>query len=340
MTDESLQRGITRDFEAQLKSGGTLFPILERVQNDDTLSLEIRNGYIDIYYRGGRLLGIHERANATQFATGFDERYFSDDADYRPRRPRPSPPAIITSQADAQAWVDAFAAYKQAMDIRFSLHPKIEREYQQAVVRDNNRHSTGELSHYVIIDVEYAQSPGAVLGRQTDYRFDMVGFRWPTAAESRASGRVTPVIMEMKAGDAAIASKRLSADSEDMTPGLFKHVRDIENFLTPDPGEATSKPYDLLCEELVEIFQTKQRLGLPSLPRNMRGLEITDVGLRPEVIFIIANHHPRSTILAQELAKLPPREHADYRIATVSYAGYALFADNVKPLDGFDATPY
>ena len=334
MADECPQRGITDGFVRQLTEGGILFPLLERVRNDDTLSLEIRNGYVNIYYRGGRLLGLHARANDTKFATEFDERYFGAEAAYHLERPKP-PNTTITFEADATAWVDAFATYKQAMDIRFSLHPKIEREYQQAVVRDNNRHATGELTDYVIVDIEYSQSAAAVPGQKTGYRFDMVGFRWPAQGKTRASGLVTPVIMEMKAGDGAIASSSMSADPDDLSPGLVKHVRDFECFLTPESGEEISKPYALLCRELQSMFETKQRLGLPSLPKNMRELKITAVSERPEVLFVLANHHPRSRILAQELAKLPPGEHAHYGVATVDFAGYGLFADKVIPLDKF-----
>jgi hypothetical protein len=334
MADECHQRGITDGYVRQLTEGGILFPLLERVRNDDTLSLEIRNGYVNIYYRGGRLLGLHARANDTKFATEFDERYFGAEAAYHLERPKP-PNTTITFEADATAWVDAFATYKQAMDIRFSLHPKIEREYQQAVVRDNNRHATGELTDYVIVDIEYSQSAAAVPGQKTGYRFDMVGFRWPAKGKTRASGLVTPVIMEMKAGDGAIASNRLSDDPDDLSQGLVKHVRDFERFLAPDPGEEISKPYALLCQELQSMFETKQRLGLPSLPRNMQTLKITGVSDRPEVLFVLANHHPRSRILAQELAKLPSWEGADYRVATVEFAGYALFADKTVPLDEF-----
>jgi hypothetical protein len=343
MADESLQRGITLKFEEQLKSGGILFPLLQRVQNDDTLSLEIRNGYVDIYYRGGRLLGIHAQARAAKFSTAFDERYFGDDAAYRVSRPTP-PNTTIKCESDAQAWVEAFAAYKQAMDVRFSLHPKIEREYQQAVVRDNNRHSTGELSDYVVIDVEYVQSAYAIPGQRTEtgYRFDMVGFRWPVAGGSRANSKVTPVIMEMKAGDGAITSSRKGEKPDDLSPGLVKHVLDFERFLTPEPGEKISKPFDLLRKELAEMFETKKRLKLRSVPKRMRDLTITeaDVSDRPEVLFVLANHQPSSQRLKNELnelakLKLPLGEHADYGVATVSYAGYALFAKNVIPLDKF-----
>ena len=98
------------------------------------------------------------------------------------------------------AWVEVFGAHKQIMDIHFSQHPKIEREYQQAVVRDNNRHGTGARSDYFIVDVEYAQSSRA-FGRKADL-FRHGGL--PLAPCSRAAprGRVIPVIMEMKAGDA------------------------------------------------------------------------------------------------------------------------------------------
>lgn len=331
MIDESMQRGITPEFEAQLTSG-VLLPLLERVRHDDTLSLEIRNGYVDIYYRGGRLLGLHPQARGAKFLTQFDERYFGDETTYRSKRSTP-PARVIESDADAEAWVDAFAEYKQAMDIRFSLHPKIEREYQQAVVRDNNRHWSGDASDYVVVDIEYAQSARAFADQNANYRFDMVGFRWPAEGKTRASGVVTPVIMEMKAGDGALASPPLSKGPDDLSPGLIKHVIDIERFLTPQPGKTTSDPYDLMCTELLNVFETKRRLRLPSIPKRMWDITITEVSPRPEVLFVLANHQPSSTILARELKKLPARERADYRIATVTYAGYALFADNLKTID-------
>ena len=337
MADGRPQRGITLKFEEQLKEG-ILSPLLELVQNDDTLSLEIRSNFVDIYYRGGRLLGIHEQAKGARFWTDFDEDYFGKGDEYRLKRPTPTPSKIIKSKPDAQTWVDVFGAYKQAMDIRLSLHAKLEREYQQAVVRDNNRHAIGEQTDYVIIDVEYTQSKLAIPGQKADYRFDMVGFRRPLPG--RAWGRsVMPVIIEMKAGDGAIASRCKGGDSGDLTPGLVKHVQDFERFLGPVSGEQTSGPFELLRKELVETFGTKQRLRLRSLPKPMLDLKITDVGLRPEVLFVLANHNPRSKILARELAKLARLAHdrADYRIATVSHAGYALFAKNVKPLDEFVA---
>lgn len=334
MADDSVTRGISKDFETALKKG-ILKPILERVCNDDTLSLEVRNGYVDIYYRGGRLLGLHGQAGDTKFATKFDESYFDGAESHKSDRPGFEVEPTISETEHAHDWVRAFALYKQAMDIRFSAHPKIEREYQQAVVRDNNRHWSGDASDYVVVDIEYTQSPRANEGQDCNYRFDMVGFRWPAEGKTRASSHVTPVIMEMKVGDGVLASPSVKPGSSELMPGLKKHVLDIERFLTPMDGEGVSRPYRQMCEELVSVFAIKQRLGLPSLPKRMSEIEITvdDVSERPEVLFVLANHQPSSTILHRELVDLPDRSRADYKVASVTYAGYALFADNLMTIE-------
>lgn len=333
MVENCPQRGISAEFEHELTSG-ILWPILQRVQHDDTLSMEIRNGYVDIYYRGGRLLGLHAQAKATRFRTEFDKRYCDVKEEYRPVLPE-RPCRIIANEIDALAWVDAFAFYKQVMDIRFTEHPKIEREYQQSVVRDNNRHKSGDVTDYVIIDIEYAQSPRAFPEQNCNYRFDMVGFRWPAKGKTRSSGLVTPVIIEKKIGEAAISSRKTGKNPDDLSPGIVKHVLDIERFLTPDEGENLSKPYRLLCRELLQTFETKRRLGLPSLPKAMRNLNIEAVSDRPEVLFILTSYNPRSKVLRNELGKLPACERADYGVATASLIGYGLFAEKIIPLDMF-----
>jgi len=332
MVAEGLQRGITAEFEAQLMESGILYPILNRVKHDHTLSLEIRNNYIDIYYRGGRLLGLHPRAKATKFLTQFDDEYFGDKEEYPSKRPATAPNDTIECTADAEAWVDAFAHHKQAMDIRFSKHTKIEREYQQAVVRDNNRHVSGDQSDYMVVDIEYAQSPHAFPDQTADYRFDMVGFRWPV--KGRGSNLVTPVIMEMKAGDGALASHPDSKTGK-QTPGLSKHVLDIERFLAPEPDGRVSERYRLMCTELKRIYHTKHRIDLGAIPRRMERWDTVAIDLtaRPEVLFVIANHQPSSTVLRRQLETLPPRERADYYVASVKYAGYALFRDNLKTVE-------
>ena len=140
----------------------------------------------------------------------------------------------------------------------------------------------------------------------------------------------------MKTGDAALSSHAVAGDENRLTPGLAKHVRDIEAFLAPDEGSSgMSGPYRLLRAELLSTFRTKQRLGLPLIPERMRDVRITELTERPEVLFVIANHQPRSKAFGKELLRLPDRLHADYKVATVQWMGYALFMASMKPLDEF-----
>ena len=258
MFDEKHHRGISKAFENEL-TGGILAPLLVRVEHDDTLSLEVRNGYVNIYYRGGSLVRLTANRRADQFSAVFNWRYCDIDPAYCPTLPANRPPEKIGSIDDAKAWLEAFPWLKQVMDVHFSARPKIEREYQQAVVRDNNRHATGERTDYVILDVEYTQSSRACPGQKTNYLFDMIGLRWPAAGSTSRKGLATPVIMEMKAGDGALMN----------AAGLLKHFEDIEAFLTAPSGEEFSRPYALLRHELKTVFELKQRLELPSLPKRI-----------------------------------------------------------------------
>ena len=131
------------------------------------------------------------------------------------------------------------------------------------MVRDNNRHASGDKSDFMIVDIDYAQSPAAFPERKYNFRFDMVGLRWPVEGGGRGSGAVTPVIMEMKTGDAALASHPTGPKGKDLSPGLAKHVRDIESYLAPDQGSATSGPYELLRSELRRTFGSSSALACP-----------------------------------------------------------------------------
>jgi hypothetical protein len=342
MTRGDCLREISPEFMEQLATAsGILRPIFDRVQKDDTLSLEVRDGYVDIYYRGGRLLGLHEVTNGRRYRAEFDEGYLPPVADPHMDLP-PGPADVIENAEGAGKWVRAFAAHKQIMDLHFFEHAKIEREYQQAVVRDNNRHKWGDESDYIVLDIEYTQSAKSAGGQargRAQFRFDMIGLHWSTADRRGGRARVTPVIIEMKVGDAAIRS-RPKRGTGDLTPGLRKHVDDIEQFLGSGEVDGPSARFEQLRRELLGILRTKQQLGLKSLPKawhteRMKSLSIGDIGDRPEVVFFLANHNPRSDALKKELAEIDVGTHADYKVAWVRYAGYALFEEGMVPLDEF-----
>ena len=149
---------------------GELAYFLTQVKNNRTkLSLEIRNGYINIYYKGGNLLKI------TQKRTGYS---FFFDAKYCRHKDGNNFDLLNNLPDDAQSYKKHFSLMMQEMDQWFEEHSKPERDYQHQLLVINPE----------IVDIEYQ------IGRRM--RLDMLMF---------FEGRL--LIVENKYGTGAIGGK-------------------------------------------------------------------------------------------------------------------------------------
>ena len=294
-------RGLSSTFLDDLQHG-LLRPILDRVQLDRTLDLEIRDDYINVYYRGGNLLCLKRAGD--NYSASFDIQY-ARGADLV------VPPAHVATPADINAWLSASPALKLAMDLYFGHHPKEEREIQQIIARDNNQGSVSRATDYYVCDIEYANPHG---------RFDFIGVHWPSTGSirKRSSGRRL-IVGEVKQGDQALANKA----------GIHAHVRDVDAFLS-EPARVRE-----LKAEMVGVFNQKRTLGLINCGRDLEsfGDEL------PVLLFILANHDPEKTRLREELATLPPASHCEIRIATSSLVGYGLFDPAMRTVDEILSLP-
>jgi hypothetical protein len=308
-------RQVSDNFLNDLKEG-LLKPILMQVKQDDTLMLALREDYINIYYRGGNLLRIS--ANDTN-DTGRTYRAFFDPEYDKTREHLPDLSGIelLGKPLDAQAWVEAFPALKQAMDFHFSESNKPEREFQQLVARENNRSPISNESEYFVTDIEFADSDiGA--------RFDMLAVRWPASARKDGSNcRAT--LIEMKYGDNAL----------DGSSGLVKHLRDIESLLK-DGARRRS-----LLGMIAAQFSQLDELDLLRFNRSVNGTKIVlDAAGIPEVVFLLANHNPRSSKLERilktpEMDKYAQSRLFDLRFFVASFAGYGMHSDCMLTLQEF-----
>ena len=304
-------RGLSDDFLNSLKSNhGLLKPVLDRVKKDDTLMLAIRNGYINIYYRGGNLLRI-AKTNETSdsYDLYFDKRYdlsvgYTSFFDL-------NLPSKISGREQIAQWISAFPKLKELMDFWFSENPKTEREFQQLVERENNRSSISNETEYFIIDIEMAD---ANLGA----RFDILAIKW--LANGRKDGKSCKAsFIEMKYGDDA-----LSGDS-----GLVSHLKDINNLLA-DKGK-----YASVLETMTTQFHQLDDLGLINYNHGTKnsiiGLNPTN---KPEFIFLLANHNPRSRKLEKILTSddfkvFANSDNFDLRFFVCSDAGYGMHNNNM-----------
>lgn len=293
-------RGLSDDFLRELESG-LLHPVLERVRGDDTLALEIRDDYVNLYYRGGNLSRI-SRAPKGGFSVAFDDNYFKGITTTKPKVPR-----RFGTTRDVDAWLSAVPELKQVMDLWFAAHPRDEKEVQQRIARVNNRGKVATGTDYFVCDFEY-QSPKG--------RFDLIGVRWPSKGHLRKNGRgLTLAFIEVKYGDGALGGKA----------GLDAHLRDVQRFVTT-PGNLEG-----IAEEMRTVFNQKRRLGLIDSKKDIESFDLD----RVELMFVLANHDPESRILKREVIRFRSVPQVEVTFATSNFMGYGLYLDGIFPLEGF-----
>ena len=129
----------------------------------------------------------------------------------------------------------------------------------------------------------------------------------------------------MKYGDSA-----LGGDA-----GILKHLEDMEGLIS------NTERYAELLETMESQFNQLDELGLLKFNKGTSNAKVKlDVDKRAEVIFIIANHNPRSsklkTILSDpEINKFEQSKLFDLRFYVASFAGYGLHAKCMRTLAEF-----
>ncbi len=306
-------RKLSESFLNDLKDiGGLLHPILERVKQDHTLMIAIRDNYINIYYRGGNLLMIKEQDKGS-YQSSFDLNYNIFEKNI------PDTPKVINSQDGAKKWVEAFPHLKEMMDFYFSKNSKPEREFQQLVARENNYSTISNESEYFFPDIEFADSD---LGA----RFDMLAIRW-LATKRKNGSTCQAAFIEMKYGDGALGG----------TAGLIKHIKDFDDLIRD------SKRYATLLKTMEAQFNQLLELGLLKFNQCSNGTKVKlNAEDKPEVIFLLSNHNPRSPKLktmlndpVNDIDKYGSSEHFDLRFFVSSFAGYGFHSGNMRTLDQF-----
>jgi len=285
-----------------LKGGGKLHSLLVAVLKDATLSMEIRENYINIYYRGGNLCRVSESGN--RYVFHFDINYALD------KNVRES--LLDFANFDCEMWVRSFPLFKTIMDSWFFRYPKEEREIQQHIVRENNYSVVANDTDYYIVDCEYTSS-------ESEGRFDMVAIRWDSTSASRKNRKDKQLaLIEVKYGDGAMSGES----------GIAQHFGDWTQFAG---DKARWKSF---CIEMLKVFNQKVELGLvKGLPGEIEGVSY----MRPEMIFLLANHKPASKKFHNELTAILNNDSRafqdnDVYIASSSMIGYGLYAKERIPV--------
>jgi hypothetical protein len=293
--------------------GGELKGFLLVVQSDDTLNLEIRNNYVNIYYRGGNLCRIVFRNNV--YRMEFDKRYakLKEHQDF-----------IGNMEAwSINTWVGNIPYLKTIMDRSGALYA--EKEFQQLIVWENNRSRICNDTDYYIADIEYQMAISDENGKQRQRRLDMVAIKWPsTHSGHRNNKNLRLAFIEVKYGDGALND----------IAGIAEHIRDWHHLLE------NKEKWNELRDDALRVFNQKVKLKLfGKVPNEIESIS-EDM---PELILLIANHKPQKTALDTELRKACDSEvykalcecGSELKIASASYMGYGLYEACVRPLEKY-----
>ncbi|MFA6619419.1 MAG: hypothetical protein WCT23_10175, partial [Candidatus Neomarinimicrobiota bacterium] len=201
---------------------GTLKPILEYIQLDDTLNLELRGKNVTVYYRGGALFTIKQDSYnlhglSAKYHKGFPfiEPNIGNIEDYIPK---------------AKHLVNIY--------INTVKNQLGEKDIQQQIARENNYSPNSLDTDYFVIDTEY-QDMG---------RFDIVALRWDSKGSIRKlpkSFLPTITIFEVKQGYNSLPGKS----------GMISHIIDFNKFLS-------TSDIDSFKSDMISVFNQKRKLGL------------------------------------------------------------------------------
>ena len=297
-------RGLSDSFLERIENG-FLFPFLDLARKDRTLCLEIRENYINIYYRGGNILRLEEEDGEQGiYIANFDRNYLDKATS---RVPKDLPKELFSGK-DIELWLSVVPFLKHEMDLWFGRNPKNEREFQQLIVRENNLDKCAKSTDYFICDIEYANDNG---------RFDLIAVRWPSSsAERKNNTDIRLAFIEMKYTDCALAGNA----------GLKQHLRDMNKFLS-DPQKL-----DSLKSEMRNVFNQMRRLKLIDNQKDIAEFSKE----KPEYIFVLANHDRDSSILRRELEGLPlSYPNLELKFAVANFMGYGLYKQNIYCLKDF-----
>lgn len=257
-------RGLSNQFLTCLKSG-FLSGIIENVRNDPDLDFEIREAYINIYYKGNALLKLTE-TTSFQYKAEINSKFLEGIN-----------LSLSFTESNITQFLNAIPSLKQNI-VKYGKR-SLEIEYEQLIIRANNFEPRNN-TEYFIVDKQYVMN---------DARFDLVGIFWDRNYR-RANQEVPICLMEVKFA--------LNDDIKDVHNQLERYYEAIK----PDTAKIASEMQTILHQKLaLGLYQqTPQRLNaLKTLSFS------TDINQIQFILILVDYNPYSSKLDLQSLAKLP-----------------------------------
>ena len=180
MSDQSIENIVDKHKPRKLSENymfalmnGFLSDIRKTIIADKDLDLQIRDNYINIYFKGNSLLKLTE-VDPEKYAVDIHTKFLGDK---------------VIQDLSSKETTDEFISFIPFLKKNIIKHgvKSLELEYEQLIIRANNNEKRNN-SEYFFIDRQYATKEG---------RHDLTGIYWKW--EGRRRGQVVPLcFMEIK----------------------------------------------------------------------------------------------------------------------------------------------
>lgn len=258
-------RRLSDSFINCLKSG-FLADMLTAVKDDYDLNLEIRENYLNIYFKGNSLLKLVE-VSSTQYKVDIHKAF----------KQELSLPSVLTDVKSTMAFLSNLSQLKQNI-IRYGKS-SLEIEYEQMIIRANNFEPRNN-SEYFIIDRQYTVSVG---------RFDLTGIYW-NRNQRRKNQEVDLCLMEVKYA--------LNQDIKDVHQQLTRYYDALKL-----KAIQISEESETVFRQKLELGLYAQA---PNRLEAMKTLVISRDFSRFQFILVLVDYNPNSAMLnLGNLASLP-----------------------------------
>lgn len=258
-------RKLSDEFMACLTSG-FLAGLLQAVRTDQDLNLEIREGYLNIYFKGNSLLKLTE-SSPTNYKVGI-HRAFTKGLNL---------PSALRDAKTTASFLSSIPQLKQHI-IKVGKS-SLEIEYEQMIIRANNFEPRNN-SEYFILDRQYTLSVS---------RFDLTGIFW-NRIRRRKHQEVDLCLMEVKYA--------LNQDIKDIHSQLTRYYEALK----PISGQIAEECETMFRQKLELGLYTQS----PNRLAAMKTLRISRDFSRFQFIVILVDYNPNSFQFSlDKLTRLP-----------------------------------
>lgn len=258
-------RTLSEQYLREMKSG-FLKGLTDKVRQDKDLDLEIREDYLNIYFKGNSLLKLNQ-INPRRYRVEIHPKFtggirFAD----------------LVDEETTNEFLSQIPVIKENI-IRYGKS-SLEIEYEQMIIRANN-YEPRNNSEYFIVDRQYVAGQAG--------RFDLTGLRWPR--RGRRKGQVvSPCLMEIKFA--------LNQDIQDLDEQLNRYYLAIKDHATELAEEIETVYHQKL--ELGLFNQPIDRLVAMKTLKFARHID------RFQFILILVDYNPNSKLFDEDkLSNLP-----------------------------------